>query len=189
MEPVDLTSVGSLGSIAGGVVLFDDRVCTVYPDETNKPPRGQGLNVPAIISLDDCWPSDRSTGKLITKVDDVRVRKHIRRLKKAEDTEFISFIDGTWVFRVEHFSRYGLEDDMYDDDDDGDDDDDDDDYVMVKAGEENKKQGFSKATAASAVGAQGHMGGSRAVAQSQPKEESISSDGDADADMDMESGG
>ncbi|KAI9503875.1 nucleoporin autopeptidase-domain-containing protein, partial [Coemansia spiralis] len=102
-KPVDLTTVGSLSAIAGGVVLFDDRVCTVYPDESNKPPRGQGLNVPAIISLHDCWPIDRSTGEAIVHMDDPRVRKHIRRLRKIEETEFIDFVNGTWIFKVEHF--------------------------------------------------------------------------------------
>ncbi|KAI8319181.1 C-terminal autoproteolytic domain of nucleoporin nup98, partial [Martensiomyces pterosporus] len=102
LEPVNLTTVGSLSAIAGGVVLFDDRVCTVYPDETNKPPRGEGLNVPAVISLEDCWPVDRATRQPITQVDDPRVRKHIRRLKSIDETTFIDFVEGTWVFRVEH---------------------------------------------------------------------------------------
>ncbi|KAJ2102245.1 hypothetical protein GGI09_001315, partial [Coemansia sp. S100] len=107
---VDLTTVGSLDAIAGKVVLFDDRVCTVYPDESNKPARGQGLNVPADISLEHCWPVDRATGEAITNMDDPRVRKHIKRLRNIEETEFLTFSDGTWNFRVQHFSRYGLDD-------------------------------------------------------------------------------
>ncbi|KAJ1663278.1 hypothetical protein IW140_005375 [Coemansia sp. RSA 1813] len=109
-KAVDLTTVGSLSAIAGGVVLFDDRVCTVYPDESNKPPRGQGLNVPAVISLHDCWPIDRATGAPIAHMDDPRVRKHIRRLRRIAETEFIDFVNGAWIFKVEHFSRYGLDD-------------------------------------------------------------------------------
>ncbi|KAJ2100999.1 hypothetical protein IW146_009432, partial [Coemansia sp. RSA 922] len=107
---VDLTTVGSLDAIAGKVVLFDDRVCTVYPDESNKPARGQGLNVPADISLEHCWPVDRATGEAITNMDDPRVRKHIKRLRNIEETEFLTFSEGTWNFRVQHFSRYGLDD-------------------------------------------------------------------------------
>ncbi|PIA13818.1 C-terminal autoproteolytic domain of nucleoporin nup98, partial [Coemansia reversa NRRL 1564] len=101
-KAVDLTTVGSLGAIAGGVVLFSDRVCTVYPDESNKPARGHGLNVPATISLHNCWPVDRATGEPIEHMDDPRVRKHIRRLRRIEETEFVDFVDGTWIFRVEH---------------------------------------------------------------------------------------
>ncbi|KAJ2689066.1 hypothetical protein IWW39_001788 [Coemansia spiralis] len=109
-RPVDLTTVGSLAAIAGGVVLFDDRVCTVYPDESNKPPRGQGLNVPATISLNNCWPVDRATGEPITRLDDPRVRKHTKRLRSIAETQFKDFSEGKWTFGVEHFSRYGLDD-------------------------------------------------------------------------------
>ncbi|KAJ2729617.1 hypothetical protein IW152_005556 [Coemansia sp. BCRC 34962] len=117
-RPVDLTTVGSLAAIAGGVVLFDDRVCTVYPDESNKPPRGQGLNVPATISLNNCWPVDRATGEPITRLDDPRVRKHAKRLRGIVETRFMDFSEGKWTFGVEHFSRYGLDDNQASSDDD-----------------------------------------------------------------------
>ncbi|KAJ1841209.1 hypothetical protein LPJ70_004314, partial [Coemansia sp. RSA 2708] len=162
---VDLTGVGSLGAIAGGVVLFGDRVCTVYPDESNKPPRGQGLNVPATISLHDCWPVDRATGAAVTHMDDARVRKHIRRLRRIDETEFVDFVDGTWIFRVEHFSRYGLDDDdLYDDDEDLEQ------PPAVQA--QGPMQGFEQATAAPALQTQGPVDGPRAVADppsSQPR--------------------
>ncbi|KAJ2725142.1 hypothetical protein GGI07_001512 [Coemansia sp. Benny D115] len=175
-KPVDLTSVGSLASIAGSVVLFDDRVCTVYPDESNKPPRGQGLNVPATISLHNCWPVDRATGEPVVSMDDERVIKHIRRLRKIDETKFMTFSEGTWSFRVEHFSRYGIEDeDVYTDDDELDDDGvgDSSKANMPAApgafASQQNQQGFGKATAAavSATGALSHLGGSRAVAQQQ----------------------
>ncbi|KAJ1748384.1 hypothetical protein LPJ79_004576 [Coemansia sp. RSA 1821] len=147
-RPVDLTSVGSLSTIPGGVILFEDRVCTVYPDESNKPPRGQGLNVPATISLHDCWPVDRTSGASIEQMGDPRVRKHIRRLRRIAETEFVDFVNGTWIFRVEHFSRYGLDDnreDGYDSED---------------------MAGFEEATAAPAAMQMSQLDGSRAVANS-----------------------
>ncbi|KAJ2518213.1 hypothetical protein H4217_003475 [Coemansia sp. RSA 1939] len=109
-KPVDLTTVGSLSAIAGGVILFGNHVCTVYPDESNKPPRGQGLNVPAVISLHECWPTLAATGAAINDMADARVRKHIRRLRRVPETEFVDFVSGTWIFKVAHFSRYGLDD-------------------------------------------------------------------------------
>ncbi|KAJ2638517.1 hypothetical protein GGF40_001604 [Coemansia sp. RSA 1286] len=180
-KAVDLTTLGSLCAIAGNVVLFDDRVCTVYPDESNKPPRGQGLNVPAIISLHDCWPIDRATGESVTDEHDVRTRKHIRRLSKIEETQFIDFVNGTWIFRVEHFSRYGLDDAEVSD---GDEDEPHDggslaNRAATPAAAKGKvgvqQQGFGKATASPVKpGAQSQMGGSSAVAQSNSSSSSSS---------------
>ncbi|KAJ1675620.1 hypothetical protein EV182_000909, partial [Spiromyces aspiralis] len=134
LRRVDLTKVGSLSAIAGGVIIFSDRVCTVYPDENLKPPRGEGLNVPARISLDNCWPIDKATRKPITKIDDPRVKKHIKRLKKIPEIEFEDFINGTWIFKVQHFSTYGMDDVEETDDEEGE--------------QQSRQQGFGEATAA-----------------------------------------
>ncbi|KAJ2756872.1 hypothetical protein GGI19_000527 [Coemansia pectinata] len=139
-RPVDLTTVGSLDGIAAKVVLFDDRVCTVYPDESNKPARGMGLNVPADISLENCWPVERSTGEPIKLMDDPRVRKHIKRLRNIEETEFLTFSEGTWSFRVQHFSRYGLDDNQASSDDEDDD-------PIGPVGANSPTQDFGNATA------------------------------------------
>lgn len=111
--PVDLSLV-PLTSICGNIVVFENKVCRVYPDETNKPPRGQGLNVPAIISLERCWPLDKTTQKpMIFDTHSPMYAKHLKRLKRQSETAFIDFTtdNGTWTFRVEHFSEYGLYDD------------------------------------------------------------------------------
>ncbi|KAJ2582564.1 hypothetical protein GGH95_001464, partial [Coemansia sp. RSA 1836] len=168
-RPVDLTTIGSLAAIAGGVVLFDDRVCTVYPDESNKPARGLGLNVPATISLHNCWPVERSTAAPIEHMDDPRVRKHIKRLRRIEETEFIDFVNGTWIFRVEHFSRYGLDDNQASSDDDDDDDGDGGGGIVDGSTPSSSSliQGFGNATAQQAPKAaqQSQLdNGSRAVA-------------------------
>ncbi|KAG0049113.1 hypothetical protein BGZ83_006031 [Gryganskiella cystojenkinii] len=114
LEPVDLTTVPSLSSICGHIVVFSHKVCKVYPDEHNKPPRGQGMNVPAIISLDRCWPLDKRTREPI-KFDKSNplYAQHLKRLKRQSETTFMDFVTekGTWTFRVEHFSEYGLSDD------------------------------------------------------------------------------
>ncbi|OMJ14213.1 Nucleoporin [Smittium culicis] len=117
-EPVDLTSVGAIASIPGQIILFANKVCTVYPDDNTKPPRGSGLNVPAVISLENCWPLDKSTREPIKSMTDTRVRNHIRRLKRIPETEFLDFVNGKWIFKVSHFSKYGIDDDDDDDDDD-----------------------------------------------------------------------
>ncbi|OMJ18991.1 Nucleoporin [Smittium culicis] len=116
-EPVDLTSVGAIASIPGQIILFANKVCTVYPDDNTKPPRGSGLNVPAVISLENCWPLDKSTREPIKSMTDTRVRNHIRRLKRIPETDFLDFVNGKWIFKVHHFSKYGIDDDDDDDDD------------------------------------------------------------------------
>ncbi|KAF9352830.1 hypothetical protein BGX26_009367 [Mortierella sp. AD094] len=118
LEPVDLSTVPSLSSICGHIVLFQPRICIVYPDEHNKPPRGQGMNVPALISLENCWPVDKSTREPVKfEKSSPQYAQHLKRLKRQSETTFIEFNtdDGTWTFRVEHFSKYGLEDDEYED--------------------------------------------------------------------------
>lgn len=123
LVPVDLTGVASLRAIAGSIVILERRACTVYPDETTKPPQGQGLNVPALISLEQCWPIDKATRQPIFNPGHLRFQQHLAKLKRIPETEFVEFQadTGTWVFKVKHFSRYGLDysdsdDDKYDDD-------------------------------------------------------------------------
>jgi nuclear pore complex protein Nup98-Nup96 len=123
LRPVDLLSVSptktraGISSIAGEIVVIDTQTVTVYPDESFKPPQGQGLNVPAVISLLSCWPRDRVTNDIIDNESDPRFDKHMKKLATMEDTTFINFeiIRGLWKFRVEHFTRYGLVDDSDED--------------------------------------------------------------------------
>ncbi|KAF9973765.1 hypothetical protein BGZ73_002983 [Actinomortierella ambigua] len=110
--PVDLTGI-NLNDICGNLVKFSRKSCTVYPDESIKPPRGQGMNVPAIITLSHCWPLDKATREPIkAPVGSTVYNQHVKRLKNRPETKFVDYEaeDGQWVFRVEHFSRYGLDD-------------------------------------------------------------------------------
>ncbi|RKP08221.1 nucleoporin autopeptidase-domain-containing protein, partial [Thamnocephalis sphaerospora] len=103
-RPVDLTVFGSLSAIAGHVVIFDRRMCTVYPDEATKHEVGHGLNVPAQITLEQCWVFDKATRRAIVDPSNPRYQQQIKRLKSVPETEFVEFDanTGVWVFRVEH---------------------------------------------------------------------------------------
>ena len=107
-HPVDLSQVRSIPDIPGTVVVFDLKICTVYPDESIKPPVGRGLNVPAIITLEKCWPVSKETRRPIVDVENPRFIAHVERLKRQAGTEFIDYIadTGSWIFRVKHFSSY-----------------------------------------------------------------------------------
>lgn len=120
LEPVDLTLSSSISDIPGTLVVFTEKVCEVYPDNVEKAPEGSGLNVPARITLERCWPVDKATREPVKEEDHPRMRSHLRTLKNMAETEFESFKaeTGTWVFKVKHFSRYGLiESDGEDEDD------------------------------------------------------------------------
>ncbi|KAJ5595273.1 uncharacterized protein N7459_001481 [Penicillium hispanicum] len=114
---VDLTTV-DLDSIFGGIVDIGVRKITVYPDEAIKPPRGKGLNVPSTLRIENSWPRTRDRKKPSPLTSGPLFDKHIDRLQKVTDTEFVTYEieTGTWVFKVPHFTTYGLD---YDEDEEG----------------------------------------------------------------------
>ncbi|WFD42044.1 hypothetical protein MPSI1_000681 [Malassezia psittaci] len=136
LEPVDLATLPDLAFIGGGVVQLRAKECFVYPQEEDlessypldglkpgyipvpKAPLGHGLNVPAEVSLQQCWPLDRATREPLTDPSHVRVKQHINKLRNKKNTEFVSYDPetGTWTFIVQHFSRYGLDDSESDQD-------------------------------------------------------------------------
>jgi hypothetical protein len=117
LDPVNLTTVGNVKEIPGKYIIFDEKECTVYPDEQDKPPVGQGLNVHARITLQNCWAVDRATREPIKDENHPRYASHIKKLKGIPNTTFEKFDPetGEWSFLVEHFSRYGLGPDDEDD--------------------------------------------------------------------------
>lgn len=93
------------------IIFNENKTVEVYPDEDSKPPVGYGLNVPATITLQNVYPVDRKTKEPIkdnSKVADVQY--FVKRLRNMKDMEFISYnpFGGIWVFRVKHFSIWGL---------------------------------------------------------------------------------
>ncbi|KAI2469657.1 nuclear protein 96-domain-containing protein [Annulohypoxylon bovei var. microspora] len=102
--PVDLTSV-DVDSIFHSIVILEPRSATVYPNAAKKPPVGKGLNVPAIINLENSWPRASRKGKPIS------ISKHVERLKRIPDTKLENYNadTGEWTFSVEHFTTYGLD--------------------------------------------------------------------------------
>jgi nuclear pore complex protein Nup98-Nup96 len=112
----DLTTVRP-DEICGRLVVFGTRTVTVYGENTpvDKPARGHGFNVPSVIVLENSWPR-AGGGKLpVHEIKGQRFDKHLARLKRLKDTEFISYDSqtGRWAFRVQHFTTYGLD---YEDD-------------------------------------------------------------------------
>lgn len=125
LEPVDLTTVPDLSDVPGGFVQLKLKECIVYPNEDEedgfKAPPGEGLNQPALISLEQCWPLDRATRQPITDPNHPRLKQHIKKLQGRAEVEFVDFEaeKGIWRFKVQHFSRYGLDDSDEDDEEHG----------------------------------------------------------------------
>ncbi|EAU35773.1 hypothetical protein ATEG_03971 [Aspergillus terreus NIH2624] len=109
-EPVDLTTI-DLDQIFGGLVEIGVRKITVYPDEAIKPPRGKGLNVPSILRIENSWPRGRDKKSPSPLTSGPLFEKHVDRLRKVHNTEFIDYEKGTgtWVFKVPHYTTYGLD--------------------------------------------------------------------------------
>jgi nuclear pore complex protein Nup98-Nup96 len=116
--PVDLTNI-NLDELLGNIVQLTIRSCTVYPEIAKKPPMGKGLNVHSTISLQNSWPRGRDKRTPTGEKARPRVKKHIDRLRKVADTNFLGYDGdtGIWTFTVEHFTTYGLPE--YDDETDG----------------------------------------------------------------------
>ncbi|KAI7269461.1 hypothetical protein KC335_g6396 [Hortaea werneckii] len=110
--PVDLSHT-PLDEICGDIVRIVPRMASVYQYAADKPPQGQGLNHPAKVWLYHSYPRAASSTKLVKAKQEPALSKHINRLKKVNDSKFISFDTetGVWHFEVPHWSKYGLDED------------------------------------------------------------------------------
>jgi nuclear pore complex protein Nup98-Nup96 len=105
LDEVDLTTMGSLAAIPGGIIVFLRQSCVVYPqDVMEAPPQGEGLNVSAKITLEGCFPLAKDTRKPIKDVSHALYKKHLARLQNQPGTKFVSYDSktGTWTFTVEN---------------------------------------------------------------------------------------
>ena len=114
---VDLTGI-DLEKLFGDIVKIQLRMASVYLTGP-KPPRGKGLNVPSTITLENSWPRAKTGRRGSYEQDGSHYEKHVERLKRAQDTEFLDYNPrkGVWRFRVQHFTAYGMDYDGQDDQD------------------------------------------------------------------------
>lgn len=75
----------------------------------------QGLNRKAQITLDNVYPKKVGMNTLIKDVDELlqmNFAEKIRTITVKKDGKFVDYRPetGSWVFKVDHFSRYGYND-------------------------------------------------------------------------------
>ncbi|RVE66004.1 hypothetical protein OJAV_G00122110 [Oryzias javanicus] len=97
------------------IVHFRRKEVIVYPDDKNKPPVGEGLNRRAEVTLDSVWPIDNTSCTPIRNPKRLANMNYEGRLEKASLKQGARFLEyrpesGSWVFKVRHFSKYGLQD-------------------------------------------------------------------------------
>ncbi|XP_059161222.1 nuclear pore complex protein Nup98-Nup96-like isoform X2 [Physella acuta] len=102
------------------IVHFRRKEIVVYPDDDKKPPLGEGLNRKAEITLDCVWPADKTSRTPIKSPKRLKELDYVSKLEAVTAKIGAKFIDyrpetGSWVFQVNHFSKYGLLDDSDDD--------------------------------------------------------------------------
>ncbi|OAV98684.1 hypothetical protein PTTG_07702 [Puccinia triticina 1-1 BBBD Race 1] len=145
-ETVDLSGLEDFSTdLCGEIIVFKQSLCSVYPDDpVDKPPVGKGLNVPAVITLDNCWVLDKATRMPIKDPNHARVKLFTKRLMKSEDTEFIEYDaqTGKWTFTVEHFTTYGIDDSDEESNDDDDEDEDQEGESYVRSESEDDLSGL-----------------------------------------------
>ncbi|KAG0722887.1 Nuclear pore complex protein Nup98-Nup96 [Chionoecetes opilio] len=80
----------------------------VYPPGTAKPPRGQQLNRPAIVTLDCVWPVDKSSREVIKVTERLQAMgwtEYLERQCVKMEANFLEYRPetGSWVFKVPGF--------------------------------------------------------------------------------------
>lgn len=109
-KPIDLTNMN-----IDELVHFRYRELTIYPDNSKKPQLGEGLNQPAQVTLDCVFPKDRVKNIIISDVDfliAMNFGETLRDVCLKQGTKFVDYRPdtGSWVFNVDHFSKYGFTD-------------------------------------------------------------------------------
>lgn len=94
------------------IVHIRHREVVLYPDDTRKPPIGQGLNRRAQVTFDGVFPV--VSGEIVKKPDAALVMYFTDNLREVCERKGMRFLEyrpdtGSFVFEVEHFSKYGLD--------------------------------------------------------------------------------
>jgi hypothetical protein len=86
------------------IVAFRDREIVVYPNESDKPSIGEGLNKQAEITFFKCWTTDKITNRPTDDPVELEAfTKKLRRRCRKWGCQFKSYELGNWTFTLENF--------------------------------------------------------------------------------------
>lgn len=101
--PVDLSGYSNARrQIAGHLIVFADRMFSLYPEDKDCPPVGQGFNVGATVTLYNLWVKAKDTNLPIKDSNNGQCKRQLKRLQAFPNTTFVSWDPetGTWVFKL-----------------------------------------------------------------------------------------
>lgn len=104
----DLTGLESLDDLVGGQLIQIDGSGVELYQNMDYPNPGEELNKSAMVTIENVWPKDRSTGQRGPTKDADALAHHRKELKKRLKKFQGSFVDydesnGRWTFTVPFF--------------------------------------------------------------------------------------
>lgn len=103
LKCVDLSNI-PLTSLCGSIINFQNRSFSAYENSSVKPEPNTGINVPARVTLFNCYPYTKGTREPIRDSNHPMVKKHIQTLKNIPLNHFESYDpkSGTYIFTVDN---------------------------------------------------------------------------------------
>ena len=95
-------------------VSIGHKEVSVYPDDVNKPPVGDGLNKHAVVILEGNWPVCKTTREPIRDAERLRTMNYVEKLRRNTTKMGATFLDyipetGACVFEVcAHLYLHGV---------------------------------------------------------------------------------
>ncbi|KAJ3432379.1 nuclear pore complex protein nup98-nup96 [Anaeramoeba flamelloides] len=99
---VGLTNINKLDLI--NIIKFQKYQVIIYPQGSNKPGIGKGLNKLSIVKLFNCYPLHKDKKTIKTDINSLqKLEKKLRKNTKNFGGKFISYQNGTYIFSVPNF--------------------------------------------------------------------------------------
>lgn len=109
-EEIDVTGLN-----LDEICHFRFKEISLYQDDDNKPPIGTELNRKAQVTLDQVWPFDKTRHEPIKDPERLELMNYEAKLRRSCNSRNAKFLEyrvesGSCVFKVDHFSKYTLDD-------------------------------------------------------------------------------